>query len=188
MTAIYNEIDPFAVRWLRNLNTAGHIAPGVVDERSIKDLTPDDVMGLGQRHFFAGIAGWSLALRLAGVPDEADVWTGSCPCQPFSDAGRGHGFSDDRHLWPAWFALIRECRPPVVFGEQVASKAGLAWLDAVFADLEGAGYACAAADLCAASIGAPHIRQRLFFVAYADGEQRGLHIQGGATRTSRRSS
>lgn len=166
-TAIYNEIDPYAAQWLRNLIAAGHIAPGVVDERRVESLDATDVAGSGQRHFFAGIAGWSLALRLAGVPDDADVWTGSCPCQPFSDAGRGGGFYDERHLWPAWFRLIRECRPPVVFGEQVASRAGLAWLDLVFADMEGAGYACAAADLPAAGVGAPHRRQRLFFVAYA---------------------
>lgn len=168
--AFYNEIDPFAAQWLRNLIAVGHIAAGVVDERSIAELDTADVAGPGQRHFFAGIAGWSLALRLAGVPDDANVWTGSCPCQPFSDSGRGAGFDDDRHLWPTWFRLIRECRPGLVFGEQVASAAGLVWLDAVHADLEGAGYAVRAADLCAASVGAPHRRQRLFFVAYADGE------------------
>lgn len=170
MTAIYNEIEPFAVRWLRNLITAGHVAPGVVNDRSIADLRPADVAGLGQRHFFAGIAGWSLALRLAGVPDDADVWTGSCPCQSLSDAGKRLGFADPRHLWPEWFRLIRECRPAVVFGEQVASGLGWAWLDLVFADLEGAGYTCAAANLPACSVGAPHRRYRLLFVAYADRE------------------
>lgn len=170
MTAIYNEIDPFAAQWLRNLIAAGHIADGVVDERRVETLDAASVAGPGQRHFFAGIAGWSLALRLAGVPDDADIWTGSCPCQPFSDAGRGAGFADERHLWPAWFQLIRECRPGLVFGEQVASAAGLAWLDAVHADLEGAGYTVRAADLCAASVGAPHRRQRLFFVAYTGGQ------------------
>jgi DNA (cytosine-5)-methyltransferase 1 len=167
VTAIYNEIEPFAVDWLRNLVAAGHIAPGVVNDRSITDLTPADVTGPGQRHFFAGIGGWSYALRLAGVPDDASIWTGSCPCQPFSAAGRQLGTSDARHLWPTWFALIRECRPSVVFGEQVASDPGLHWLDEVFADLEGQGYTVGAADLCAAGVGAPHIRQRLYFVAHA---------------------
>jgi len=164
--AIYNEIEPYACEWLDNLIAAGHIAPGRVDRRSIADLTPADVAGPGQRHFFAGIAGWSHALRLAGIPDDADVWTGSCPCQPFSDAGSRSGVSDARHLWPAWFNLIRECRPPAIFGEQVASRAGLAWLDLVRADLEGCGYSFGASDLCAASVGAPHIRQRLYFTAF----------------------
>jgi DNA (cytosine-5)-methyltransferase 1 len=167
MTALYNEIDSFPAAWLQNLITAGHIAYGKVDTRSITELTPDDVSGPGQRHFFAGIGVWSYALRLAGIDDSASVWTGSCPCQPFSDAGVRGGVSDDRHLWPAWFRLIDQCRPSIVFGEQVASAAGLDWLDLVRADLEGAGYAFGAADLCAAGVGAPHRRQRLWFVAYA---------------------
>ena len=88
------------------------------------------------------------------------------PRQPFSVAGKKGGHEDERHLWPVWFDLIRERRPPVVFGEQVASRDGLDWLDAVQADLEAANYAVGALDLCAAGVGAPHIRQRVFFVAY----------------------
>lgn len=169
--AYYNENDPRAAAWLRELIKAGHIAPGDVDERSILDVTPFDVAGYDQCHFFAGIGGWSYALRLAGWSDARNVWTGSCPCQPFSAAGRGDGIEDDRHLWPCWYSLIRECRPAVVFGEQVASPAGLGWLDIVHADLEEARYAVGAADLCAASIGAPHIRQRLYFVADCDSDR-----------------
>ena len=164
----YNEIDPHAAQWLRNLIDAGLIPAGDVDTRSIEDVTPNELRGYTQCHFFAGIGGWPLALHLAGWPDDRPVWTGSCPCQPFSQAGKGAGFADERHLWPAFFHLIEQCRPSVVFGEQVASKDGLAWLDLVQADLEGAGYACGAADLCAAGVGAPHIRQRLYWVAYAD--------------------
>lgn len=160
----YNEFEPFAVEWLKNLSSAGHINPGTVDSRSIREVSHGDVAGATQAHFFAGIGVWSYALRLAGWPDSKPVWTGSCPCQPFSVAGRGKGTDDERHLWPEWFRLIRECRPPVVFGEQVASPDGLAWLDDVRTDLEGAGYAFGAADLCAAGVGAPHIRQRLYFV------------------------
>lgn len=163
--AIYNEIEPYAAEWLENLVARGLIAPGRVERRSVADLTAADVAGPGQRHFFAGIGGWSHALRLAGVPDDADVWTGSCPCQGLSDAGKRLGTRDPRHLWPAWFELIRECRPAIVLGEQVASKLGLAWLDLVRADLEGCGYAFGASNLGAASVGAPHIRQRLYFVA-----------------------
>lgn len=169
MNALYNEIDPFAASWLDNLIAAGHIAPGRVERRSIAELKPADVAGPGQRHFFSGIGGWSYALRLAGVPDDADVWTGSCPCQPFSSAGKRGGTSDPRHLWPTWFALIRECRPPTIFGEQVAGPDGFAWLDGVFADLEGCGYACGAAVVSAGGISAPHGRHRLYFVANAAG-------------------
>ena len=166
--AYYNEIDPFAAQWLRNLIAAGHIAPGDVDERSIEDVKPIDLKGYTQCHFFAGIGVWSYALRRSGWQDDRPVWTGSCPCQPFSTAGKGDGFADERHLWPAWHYLIQECGPAVVFGEQVASKDGLAWLDLVQADMEGSGYAFQAVDTCSAGFGAPHIRQRLYFVGDSD--------------------
>jgi DNA (cytosine-5)-methyltransferase 1 len=177
VSTYYNDTDPFATEWLVNLMRAGHVAPGMVERRSIASVAPEDVLPHARCHFFAGIGGWDLALRLAGWPDDAPVWTGSCPCQPFSQAGRRKGTDDERHLWPEWFRLIRECRPAILFGEQVESPDGLKWLDLVSADLEGAGYAFGAADLCAAGVGAPHIRQRLYFVAVADGERReGLSV------------
>lgn len=170
--AYYNEWEPYAAQWLRNLIARGLIAQGDVDERSITDVRPDDLRGYTQCHFFAGIGGWALALRLAGWPDDRPVWTGSCPCQPFSVAGKQRGSEDERHLWPAFFRLIRECRPAIVFGEQVAGAAGYAWWDHVAADLEAEGYAAAAADIGAHSVGAPHIRQRLYWVADASSVRR----------------
>ncbi|MDN3809605.1 DNA cytosine methyltransferase [Klebsiella aerogenes] len=169
--AYYNEIDPFAAQWLRNLIAAGHIAPGEVDERSIEDVTPDDLRGFTQCHFFAGIGVWSHSLRLAGWPDDRPVWTGSCPCQPFSAAGKGDGFADERHLWPHFFHLISERRPQHVFGEQVASGNANTWFDLVQADLEGVGYALGIVPFTSAGIGAPHIRERAYWVAESAGEQ-----------------
>lgn len=168
--AYYNEIDPFAAEWLRNLIAGGHIAPGEVDERSIEDVTPDDLRGFTQCHFFAGIGVWSHSLRLAGWPDDKPVWTGSCPCQPFSAAGKGDGFADERHLWPDFFHLISELRPQHVFGEQVAAGNANAWFDLVQADLEGMGYAFGLVPFTSASIGAPHIRERAYWVANASSE------------------
>jgi DNA (cytosine-5)-methyltransferase 1 len=165
----YNEHDRFCAAWLRNLMAAGLIADGEVDERSIEDVRPRELYGFTQCHFFAGIGIWSAALRAGGWPDDRPLWTGSCPCQPFSAAGKGGGFADERHLWPAFHHLIRECRPPIVFGEQVASRDGLRWLDLVHSDMEAEGYAFGAADLCAAGAGAAHIRQRLYWVGHADG-------------------
>src|SRR5690606_4671796 len=171
MTAFYNEIEQHAAAWLRELIKQGHIADGIVDERSIEDIRPDELAGFTQCHFFAGIGGWSLALRLAGWPDSRRVWTGSCPCQPFSAAGQGAGFADERHLWPAWQHLIAQCRPAVVFGEQVASKAADPWIDLVHADMEGMDYAFGCVPFPSAGIGAPHIRDRLYWVGGAAGRQ-----------------
>ena len=161
----YNEFDGKAAAWLRELSRAGHIMEGHVDERSITDVHGSDVSRYTQCHFFAGIGGWPYALRLAGWPSDKPVWTGSCPCQPFSAAGKRLGTKDPRHLWPEFHRLIAQCRPPIIFGEQVASKDGRLWLAGVRADLEALGYAVGAADLCAAGAGAPHIRQRLWWVA-----------------------
>jgi DNA (cytosine-5)-methyltransferase 1 len=177
----YNEFDPRAAAWLRALIARRLIPAGEVDTRSIIDVRPGDLRGFTQHHFFAGIAGWSLALQLAGWPEDRPIWTGSCPCQPFSVAGKGKGTADERHVWPNFFWLISECRPAVVVGEQVASRAGREWLSGVFADLEGVGYAGAGADLCAAGVKAPHIRQRLYWVGVADATSR----NAGAERLQR---
>ena len=161
----YNEIDPKAAAWLRELIAGGHIPAGVVDERSITEIEADELTRFTQCHFFAGIGGWPLALAIAGWEPSRPVWTGSCPCQPFSAAGQGKGASDDRHLWPVFRRLIAKLHPERVFGEQVAQAIGFNWLDGVSADLEADGYAVGAAVLGAHSVGAPHIRQRLFWVA-----------------------
>ena len=173
----YNENDKFVAGWLRALMEADAIPKGEVDERSIVEVAASDLRGFAQCHFFAGIGVWAYALRGAGWPEDKPVWTGSCPCQPFSVAGKRSGASDGRHLWPEWCRLIRECAPGTIFGEQVASDDGLAWLDLVSSDLENAGYACGAVDICAAGFGAPHIRQRLYFVAESRCEQWGLSVR-----------
>lgn len=169
MAAYYNDNDPKIAAWLQELIKARLIADGEVDTTDIRDVQPADLRGFRQVHVFAGIGGWSVALRLAGWHDARAVWTGSCPCQPFSVAGARRGASDARHLWPAWYRLIRECRPATVFGEQVDSPDGIDWLDAVCADLERSRYAVAPVGLCAAGCGAPGLRHRLWFVAHPAG-------------------
>jgi DNA (cytosine-5)-methyltransferase 1 len=189
--AYYNDFDESACAWLRELMVAGEIAPGVIDNRSILDVQPEELACFTQCHFFAGIGGWSLALRLAGWPDDRPVWTGSPPCQPFSVAGENKGQDDERHLAPKFISLVGACRPAVLFGEQVASAAVFgkvakrtrngtesapewAWLDDLSDRLEGSRYAVGAVDFPSAGVDAPHIRQRTYFgavdrLANADG-------------------
>ncbi|MBM7131579.1 DNA cytosine methyltransferase [Dyella mobilis] len=159
------------------------IPRGDVDTRSIEDVVPNDLKGYTQCHFFAGLGGWAFALEIAGWPRGRRVWTGSCPCQPFSAAGKGAGFADGRHLWPAWQHLIAQCDPPVIFGEQVASKDAAPWIDLVHADMEGMGYAFGCVPFPSSGIGAPHIRDRNYWVADADCRQfEGLAIVRGDER------
>lgn len=166
MQLLFNEFDPFAAAWLRQL-----FPSAAVDQRSIADVSASDILGYDRVHLFGGIGGWELALRLAGWPTDWRVLTGSCPCQPFSEAGKQKGQADERHLWPEMFRIICESRFPVVFGEQVASAVRFGWLDGVFADLEREGYACGAIVLGAHSVGAPHLRQRIYWVAKSQSEQ-----------------
>ncbi len=183
----YNEIDDYAATWIENLILDGLIPNGQVDRRSIVDVRADELAGYTQCHFFAGIAGWSLALRLAGWPDGREVWTGSCPCQPFSIIGKRKGVEDERHLWPVFYGLIKKRKPAKVFGEQVASADGRVWLAGVRADLEAASYAVGAADLCSAGVAAPHIRQRIYWVGDADDaglEGYAGHVNEGGGRAS----
>jgi len=177
MAAFYNEIDPYAAEWLRNLIKKGLIADGEVSTQSIINLQPADLADFTQCHFFAGIGGWSHALRLAGWTDDRPIWTGSCPCQPFSVAGKGAGTDDPRHLWPHFHRLISAIRPSVVMGEQVAGAAGYGWLDGVRSDLEREGYASRGVDIPACAVDAPHIRQRLYWVATNMADTR--HMCGG---------
>ena len=159
----YNDIELYPAEALKNL--MGEIPEGVVDERDIADIRPEELSGFDWCNFFAGIAGWAVALDLAGWPRGISTWTGSCPCQPFSAAGLGAGLEDKRHVWPSWFHLIRECRPAIILGEQVASKAAEQWIDVVQADLEGVGYAFAGTAFPSASIGAQFIGDRFYWVA-----------------------
>lgn len=185
MKTYYNENAKYPAKWLRNLAEAGQISKGEIDDRSITDISPDDLDGYTRAHFFAGIGGWEYALKLAKWPRNRSVWTGSCPCQSFSDAGLKRGFDDPRHLFPIWLPLIRAHRPAVIFGEQTQSQLALEWLDLVQTDLEGEGYAVWTASLGAHSVNAPHRRQRIWFAAIDLANTDGIGIQGGKQPTAR---
>lgn len=163
-----NEIDPFRVQWLKNLFPYAN-----VDSRDIKEiLSARDERADGrwsapryqECHFFAGIGGWPYALDLAGWPQDRPIWTGSCPCKPFSRASHGRATAED--LWPIWKELIFINRPPTIFGEQVASAK--TWAAQICDDLEDMGYAVGTAILPACSVGKDHVRERFFFVGHTD--------------------
>lgn len=167
----YNENDPKSAMWLRTLMGERLIPAGDIDERSILEIRPYELAKYCQQHFFAGIGGWAFALKLAGWPEDKPVRTGSCPCQPFSQSGKRLGEKDKRHLWPVFRDLITFGESTITFGEQVASPLGREWLAGVRNDLEGLGYEVGGSDLCAACVGSPHIRQRLYWVAHARHKQ-----------------
>jgi DNA (cytosine-5)-methyltransferase 1 len=171
MKVYYNELDAPTAGWLSNIIKAGHLKGDFVDGRDIRTVTGADLADYGRAHFFAGIGGWELALSIAGWPPDWEVWTGSCPCQPFSLAGKQKQTADERDLWPDFFRLISERRPSAVFGEQVDNKHGRKWLARLRADLEGIGYAVGDASLNSAGVGAFQVRQRLYWVADAAGER-----------------
>lgn len=186
----YNEWDPQAAAWLRELIENKLIPEGVVDERSITEVQAKDLKGFTQCHFFAGIGGWPLALQLAGIQATTRLWTGSPPCQPFSAAGKQLGQYDPRHLAPVFLGLISQCRPAILFGEQVAPAIAKSWMCDLQTHLEGEGYAVGFAVLPACGVGAPHKRDRLFFgaVSMADANnarsQRRERMSEGADKQS----
>ena len=180
----YNEYDKNAAAWLRQLIEMGCIANGEVDERSIIDVQASDLRGFSQHHFFAGIGGWSLALRMAGWPDEKPVCTASLPCQPFSVAGKQSGKSDERNLLPHFIDLVKQCNWPVIFGEQVPPAIKHGWLDDLCDEMERENYAVGSIVLTAAGGGAPHIRQRLYWVA--DSQSQRFYGGEDTSKSSRR--
>lgn len=97
-----------------------------------------------------------------------DILTGGFPCQPFSQAGTRKGTNDSRYLWPEMLRVIREVCPSWIVGENVYGlvnwDGGLVF-DTIVNDLENEGYEVLPIVLPAASVGAPHQRQRIFFIA-----------------------
>lgn len=182
MTAYYNEFNKEAAAWIRELIKMGLIAAGEVDERSIIDVQPEDLRGFTQHHFFAGVGGWSYALRQAGWSDDKPICSASLPCQPFSCAGKQLGKADERHLLPHFIELVKECGFSTIIGEQVPGAIKQGWLDDLYDEMEREGYTCGSHVLTAAGAGSPHIRQRIYWMAYADGLRQSRQCRGGSEK------
>jgi DNA (cytosine-5)-methyltransferase 1 len=187
--ALYNEIDDFAADWLENLIRAGEIAPGRVDRRSILDLTPDDILPYRQVHFFAGIGGWSKAWRLVGWPDDQPGWSASLPCPPWSRGRIWHketaGKKDHRDLWPAFFRLVKACRPARITGEQVAGKKAQPWIDRTSRDLKKVGYNIHSDTRKANRYWSPQGRERFYFSADLGSTRRQGLVESGSIGAAR---
>jgi len=107
--------------------------------------------------------------------NKIDILTGGFPCQPYSSAGKRKGKEDERHLWPQMLRAIREVSPRFVVGENVRGltnwNGGMVF-EEVCSELESYGYQVAPVIIPACSLGAPHRRERIWFVAYAESVRR----------------
>ena len=106
-------------------------------------------------------------LTAADIGHPIDVISGGFPCQPFSNAGQRRGTADDRHLWPEMLRVVAEVRPRWFVGENVTGFVDME-LDNLLAALENSGYTARTFIIPAAGVGAPHLRKRVWIVAYTD--------------------
>ncbi len=113
--------------------------------------------------------------------EPVDLICGGYPCQPFSNNGHRRGATDERHLWPYFFDAIRLLRPRWVVAENVPGHLSLGF-DQVLADLAGLGFDVEWSTVSACSVGAPHMRKRLYFVAYSPSVGR-ARVRGVETPT-----
>ena len=157
------EINPFGQRVLK------YYWPNAYHHSDIKTLNYDTINSELSNRFGEG---WR---------NDDIIITGGFPCQPYSLAGKRLGTADDRHLWPEMLRIIREVQPTWVVGENVFGlinwNGGLVF-DEVQTDLEAEGYEVQAVILPACSVGAPHRRDRVWFIAHSMQVQREREIRG----------
>ena len=113
-----------------------------------------------------------------GWRDDDIILTGGFPCQPYSAAGKRLGKDDERHLWPEMLRVIQEVKPTYIVGENVRGLTnwnGGVVFEEVCADLEVCGYEIQPLLLPACAVGAPHRRDRVWFVAYCNDRSRQKH-------------
>lgn len=142
------------------------------------DMAAESVFG-GRVAWYSEIDKYASSLlskRLPGVPnhgdlksiaweklEEVDVLTGGYPCQPFSNMGKKLGEDDDRNLWPYIRDSIRILRPGISIFENVAAHLGRGF-GSVLRDCAEEGWDVRWETVCASDAGAPHKRERLFFI------------------------
>ena len=172
MLVYYNDNDNYCCDVIEKNIENGNLYKGYVDRRDIRDVKGEDLKDYGQIHLFAGIGGFPLGFKWAGLPASTSIITGGFPCQPHSVAGKRRGAADDRNLWPEFLRIIKELRPTWIIGENVPGIVSL-YLDTVLSDLEGEAYFCWPFNIPACAFDAPHRRERIWIVAHAESDIRG---------------
>lgn len=127
MKAFYNDIEPYSTELLELRVADGWLPDGEISSEDIRKVATQDLSKYGQCHLFAGIGGFPLGARLAGLPDVYRLFTAGFPCQPFSNAGRKAGASDSRYLWPETLAALKSHRPDVAVLENVSGLTSMAF-------------------------------------------------------------
>lgn len=178
----YNEHNAYRAAVLRERIAEGLLPKGVVDERDIQTVPDEDFLGYEQVHLFAGIGGFPLGLRLAGFPEWRRIVGGGFPCQDISNAGKRAGITGTRsRLWREMVRCIRVVRPELVFVENVAALL-CRGMGEVLGDLAEVGYDARGDCVSAADVGAPHLRRRIWILAYPAREEVVAHAIGDGVR------
>lgn len=166
MPVFYNDNDAYSCGQIRKNVRNGYLPGGVIDERPIEEVRAEDIREFRQAHFFAGIGGFPLGFRWAGVPEDFSIWTGGDPCQGNSKSrgSRAYGGPDTASHF---IRLIDECRPRFVLRENPSSTLRHApWPWFRFrSELERIGYAVLPFRIRSCCVGADHRRERLFLLA-----------------------
>jgi DNA (cytosine-5)-methyltransferase 1 len=182
----YNEHNAYRAAVLRERMGEGLLPEGIVDERDIETIPDKDFAGYTQIHLFAGIGGFPLGLRRSGFPEDVRIVTGGFPCQDISNAGKRAGITGSRSgLWREMVRCIRVVRPRLVFVENVAALL-CRGMGEVLGDLAAIGYDAQGDCISAADVGAPHLRRRIWIVAYPIGSR--IRLESIAQRWSIRTS
>ena len=159
MLDLFSGIGGFslAARWVGGIDTVGFCEIDPYCQKILKKNFPDVPIFKDIRNLQGG----------DDINGTVDIITGGFPCQPFSIAGQKRGKKDDRDLWPQMFRVIQEFKPTWVIGENVANFVNMEFQRTKI-DLESEGYQVQPYVIPACSVGAPHRRDRVWIVAYAD--------------------
>jgi len=147
--------------------TVGYVEINDYFQRIIAQRITDGI--LDNAPIFGNIEAFIDSGYSAAYTELVDIITAGFPCQPFSLAGKRKGEQDQRNQWPNIIKCIRIIRPKFCFLENVPGLLSSGYFGQILADLAEIGYDCRWRCLSAAELGAPHIRNRLWILAYANG-------------------